>query len=136
MPEHPPATATPRNLRSQSLEWRAAELNRALALVRPVSMSDETASDWLAAAIAETADMSDELFRQGVTEARRACTFHGQLVPAIRAPQKRVDDYRVSIGLAPVGLIEAAKPAMHLEGPRGGARMLGDVIKRLEHGDD
>lgn len=92
-------------------------------------MTDETASDWLAAAIGETADMTDELFRQGVTEARRACTFHGQLVPAIRAPQRRVDDYRQSIGLPAIGQVDAA--VMHLDGPRGGSRMLGDITKRI-----
>ena len=103
-------------------------MNRAFALVRPVSMSDETASDWLAAAIGETADMSDELFRQGVTEARRACTFHGQLVPAIRAPQKRVDDYRQSIGLPAIGQVEAA---LRLDARRGGTVLLSDITKQI-----
>ena len=128
MDEQPLATETPPNSPSQNLAWRAAELNRALALVRPVSMSDETASDWLAAAIGETADMSDELFRQGVTEARRACTFHGQLVPAIRAPQKRVDDYRQSIGLPAIGQVKAA---LRLDARRDGTMLLGDITKRI-----
>lgn len=128
MDEQPLATETPPNSPSQNLAWRAAELNRAFALVRPVSMSDETASDWLAAAIGETADMSDELFRQGVTEARRACTFHGQLVPAIRAPQKRVDDYRQSIGLPAIGQVEAA---LRLDARRGGTVLLSDITKQI-----
>ena len=102
-------------------------MNRALALVRPVSMSDETASDWLAAAIAETSDMSDAMFAQGVSEARKVCTFHGQLVPAIRAPQKRVDEYRASIGMPLLG----QRTQERIEGPRGGTRMLGDVVKQI-----
>lgn len=129
MEEQPLATATPPNSPSQNLAWRAAELNRALALLRPVSMSDETASDWLAAAIAETADMPDALFRQGVSEARKSCTFHGQLVPAIRAPQKRVDDYRASIGMSSISY----KPdnVHQLTGPRRGTGMIGDAVKRI-----
>jgi hypothetical protein len=89
-------------------------------------MSDETASDWLAAAIAETADMSDAMFGQGITEARRSCTFHGQLVPAIRAPQKRVDDYRASIGLPPAGQVPR-----QIDDGRGQTRALGDVVRRI-----
>ena len=129
MDEQPPATATPPNSPSQNLAWRAAELNRALALLRPVSMSDETASDWLAAAIAETADMPDALFRQGVSEARKSCTFHGQLVPAIRAPQKRVDDYRASLGMPSISY----KPdnVHQLAAPRRGTGMIGDAVKRI-----
>lgn len=92
-------------------------------------MTDETASDWLAAAIAETADMTDELFRQGVGEARKSCTFHGQLVPAIRAPQKRVDDYRQSIGLPAIGAAKQAKQAMLARSGDGGALRLADAMK-------
>lgn len=66
-----------------------AELNRAFALVRPVSMSDETASDWLAAALAETSVLDDDEFSECCAAARRECSYHGQIVP--RMMRDKVD---------------------------------------------
>jgi hypothetical protein len=89
-------------------------------------MTDETASDWLAAALAETAPMSDALFRQGITEARQSCTFHGQIVPAVLRPQKSVDDYAKSL----TALDWAGREDNCLSGPSE-AKRLGDVVKRI-----
>jgi hypothetical protein len=106
-------------------------LNRALALVRPVSMTDETASDWLAAAVAETTDLSDDAFRAGVANARKTCTYHGQIIPTIVADASdrgKPDPFAWALAChAPT------MPAMHLDGPTGGARMLGDVLKGIEY---
>jgi hypothetical protein len=60
-----------------------AELNRALALVRAIGMTDEMASDWLAAALGECLHLSDDQFKRGCAAARRECTHHAQIVPTI-----------------------------------------------------
>lgn len=78
------ATATPTGSRSRnSASIRTSELNRALALVRPVGMSDEMASDWLAAALGECLYLTDEQFKRGCAAARRECSHHAQIIPAI-----------------------------------------------------
>lgn len=58
-------------------------MNRALALVRPVGMSDEMASDWLAAALGECLYLTDEQFKRGCAAARRGCNHPSQIIPAI-----------------------------------------------------
>lgn len=58
-------------------------MNRALALVRPVGMSDEMASDWLAAALGECLYLTDEQFKRGCAAARRECNHPSQIIPAI-----------------------------------------------------
>lgn len=73
-------------------------MTRCLALVRPVGMNDDMASDWLAAAAAEVAHLSDFAFREGCAKARRDCTHHGQIIPTLlkageaAAPPYRRDD--------------------------------------------
>lgn len=62
---------------------RDTELLRCLALVRPVGMSDDMASDWLAAALFEVRDMGEAQFRAGCRNARSTCTHHAQIIPAI-----------------------------------------------------
>lgn len=46
-------------------------------------MNDDMASDWLAAAAAEVAHLSDFAFSQGCAKARRDCNHHGQIVPTL-----------------------------------------------------
>lgn len=61
-------------------------------------MNDDMASDWLAAAAAEVAHLSDFAFSQGCAKARRDCNHHGQIVPTLlkaaetAAPQAIRDD--------------------------------------------
>lgn len=62
---------------------RDTELLRCLALVRPIGMNDDMASDWLAAALFEVRNMSDGQFRSACQHARATCTHHGQIIPAI-----------------------------------------------------
>ena len=62
---------------------RDTELLRTLALVRPIGMSDDMATDWLAAALFEVRDLADHQFRAGCRHARQTCTHHGQIIPAI-----------------------------------------------------
>lgn len=63
---------------------------RTLALVRPVGMSDDMASDWLAVALVELRPLTDEQFTAGCGKARAGCTHHGQLVPTILAGASEV----------------------------------------------
>jgi hypothetical protein len=57
------------------------QLAACLALVRPVSMSEEAAAEWLAVAASELAGYQRWLVMSGLTEARKHCTFHGQIIP-------------------------------------------------------
>jgi hypothetical protein len=52
----------------------------ALALVRPVGMSEEAAAEWLAVAAAELAGYDRPLLLSSLGEARKRCTHHGQIV--------------------------------------------------------
>lgn len=89
------------NSQRANLDYRISELNRALALVRPVSMGDDMASDWLAAALGEVADLSEVDFAEGIQRARRECSYHGQIVPTILREHteraKRVAEYGRSL---------------------------------------
>ena len=62
------------------------ELQRAIALVRPVGMTDSAVRDWLTTAVAEVADFAKyrpARFMDAANRARKTCTHHGQIVPAI-----------------------------------------------------
>lgn len=60
-----------------------ALLTSCLALVRPVGLSDDNARDWLRVAAMEVAHVPADMLRDACSEARRTCTHHGQIVPAI-----------------------------------------------------
>lgn len=55
----------------------------ALALVRPVGMSDAAADDWIALAANELRDIPADLLDEAAVHVRRTCTHHGQIVPAV-----------------------------------------------------
>ena len=59
------------------------QLGICLTLVRPVSMSDDMASEWMIVAAGAVADMRPTVFAEGCKEALQNCTHHGQIVPAI-----------------------------------------------------
>jgi hypothetical protein len=46
-------------------------------------MTDEMASDWLAAALGECLHLTDGQFKRGCAAARRESTHHAQIIPAI-----------------------------------------------------
>lgn len=58
-------------------------LTSCLALVRPVGMTAEEAGDWLGVAIGEVAHYPAGVLHEAAVEARRTCTHHSQIVPAI-----------------------------------------------------
>lgn len=73
---------------SPSREWATAEglipqLSACLALVRPVSMSEDAAAEWLAVAASELAGYGRLSVEAGLSDARQRCTHHGQIVPHV-----------------------------------------------------
>lgn len=56
-------------------------------------MSDDFASDWIAAAVAETAHLSDAAFSEAAQRARRECNYHGQIIPAMVKQSAELQEY-------------------------------------------
>jgi hypothetical protein len=110
---------------------RDTELLRTLALVRPIGMSDDMATDWLAAALVELRDMSDGAFHAGCRHARQTCTHHGQIIPAVMAGAREAskpDPFRWALACH-----QPSQPVPALTDGRSGAKRLGDVVKQLGH---
>lgn len=70
-------------------------------MVRPVSMSDEAASDWVAVAAAELSRFPAWWVIGGLKAARLEASHHGQIVPLTMkhmksyAPWMKVSDYTI-----------------------------------------
>jgi hypothetical protein len=76
-----------------------AHLTACLALVRPVGMSDADVGDWLRVAAREVGHLPPELLAEGCAAARRTCTHHSQIVPAIiRETEQRLAIWRKIAG--------------------------------------
>lgn len=60
-----------------------ALLTTCLTLVKPVGMSAEDADSWLTVATGEVLHLPGDILDAACTAARRSCTHHGQIVPAI-----------------------------------------------------
>ena len=72
-------------LKPASVTETIALLSSCLALVKPVGMSGEDAQAWLRVAAGELAHLPSTLIAQGCAHARRTCTHHAQIIPAIIA---------------------------------------------------
>lgn len=59
------------------------QLSRNFALVRPVTMSDDAAAEWIAVAAAEFDGYRLDQLAAALEAARRDCTHHGQIVPFV-----------------------------------------------------
>ena len=70
------------------------ELSACLTLVRPINMSDDAASDWIAVAASQLTDLAPHEVRNGARYARDVCEFHSQIVPAIRKANEGAIEYR------------------------------------------
>ena len=100
-------------------------LSACLALVRPVGMSDDAATEWLTIAATELKDLPAGVLERAAKQARQKCSHHGQIIPAILATQD-VATWRAG---------ESLSRAMRTEPPqlpRGGARQIGS-IKVTDH---
>jgi hypothetical protein len=61
------------------------QLSACLALVRPVGMGDEAATEWLTVAATTLGALPPDMLAKGAEAARKTCTHHGQIVPKILA---------------------------------------------------
>jgi hypothetical protein len=103
------------------------ELQRCLALVRPVGMSDDMARDWLTAAVAEVRNVPLGTLARACADVRKTATHHGQIIPAIMAATAEAtkpDPFAWALACHN----PTKPPAL---GHDGGAKRLGDVVKRL-----
>lgn len=56
-------------------------------------MSDNAASDWIAAAYAETAHLPDHAFTAAAERARRECQYHGQVIPTMLRQSAEIEAF-------------------------------------------
>ena len=87
-------------------------LSSCLALVRPAGMTEDAATEWLAVASQEVANMRPSTFIAACGEARRECTHHGQIVPKILNGKASRAWY--DMGMTP--FLPGPKPAKLIEG--------------------
>lgn len=112
------------------------ELQRCMALVRPVGLSDSAVRDWIAAAAAEVRDFAvyrPERFKAACDSARKSCTHHGQIVPTILKSQ--FHEWEIADGSHRKGLAAICGPrttAPQIGHRGGGAKQIGQV-KALQH---
>lgn len=99
-------------------------LTACLALVRPVGMNDDMATEWLAVAANEVlgfAEQRPEQFMSACGRVRRECTHHGQIVPNIlkgaRCEWERQNEPFLTRA-------QIAEKQRRLELPKGEARLL------------
>jgi hypothetical protein len=70
-------------LRPAPVTETVAQLSTCLALVKPVGMSAEDTQAWLRVAAGELSHLPPDMLERGCKTARKTCTHHGQIVPAI-----------------------------------------------------
>lgn len=105
------------------------ELQRALALVRPVGMTDSAARDWLAAAVAEVRHLPAPLLARACAEARKTVSHHGQIIPAILGSQAVKDNAAHEREIKRMLLDGHEMPGRGVPqlGHRGGAKRIGNL---------
>lgn len=86
--------------KSPSDEWASAErlvpqLSACLALVRPVSMTEDAAAEWIAVAASELAGYRRLSVEAGLSDARQRCTYHGQIVPHVIKYMEEANPWRM-----------------------------------------
>lgn len=111
------------------------ELQRCMALVRPVGMTDSAVKDWLTAAAAEIAEFAHyrpEQFRLAAAAVRKEATHHGQIVPGIL--KRQFYDWELANGDAKRGLAYICGKVERLKlEQRGGAKQIGQVKALADH---
>jgi hypothetical protein len=99
-------------LQPVSPQEATALLTSCLALVRPVGMADSEAGDWLGVAVGEVIHYPAAVLHHAAVEARRTCTHHSQVVPAIiESAEERMAHHRRMAELsAPIDLPQLPPP--------------------------
>ena len=109
------ANASQRDTRAE----RVAILTSCLALVRPAGMSADDVEDWIGVALGEVLDMPLLILSDAAAEARKSCTHHAQIIPAIfkaaagplaykRSIDRFVSDMRPALPAPPIEPLEDA----------------------------
>lgn len=83
-------------------------------------MSDDAAHEWLTVAATELAHMGPATLAAACREARKTCTHHGQIVPAILASDAAKSHRQHQALLGTLG-----------GGRNGGARQIGHVAREV-----
>lgn len=91
-------------------------------------MSEDAATEWLAVAAGEVANMRPTVLKAACAEARKTCTHHGQIIPTI-LHGKTAQGWR-DIGSTPF-LPNAASEVARLADRTGGPRQIGHVAASL-----
>lgn len=78
-----PLNSKPAPLQPSGATEAVALITSCLALVKPVGMSGDDAHAWLIVAAGEVSHLPRDILEAACAAARRTCTHHGQIVPAI-----------------------------------------------------
>lgn len=73
----------PRTVEPTDAGRAVALIGTCLALVKPVGMGDADAKTWLRLAAQEVRHLPIDILTESCAAARKVCTHHGQIVPAI-----------------------------------------------------
>lgn len=89
-----------------------------LALVRPVGMTEDAAAEWLAVAAGELAGYRRGSVLAALSEARKRCTHHGQIVAFVIKHMEDSTPWRLGKPLERVlpGAAKAALPPPEIRG--------------------
>lgn len=113
------------------------ELQRCLALVRPVGMNDAAVKDWLTAAVAEINHLPPNVLAMACDEVRKTVSHHGQIVPAILksfAVRSNAEHEREVKRMLADGHVIAGRNAPQIE-KRGGTNKIGHLKLVEDHRD-
>lgn len=114
-------------------EWASAEgllpqLSACLALVRPVSMTEDAAAEWLAVAANELAGYGKKITEAALSDARQRCTHHGQIIPHVIKYMEDATPWRMGKPLE--RRLPNQPQAKALASPEA-ARVIGDATRAL-----
>lgn len=100
-------------------EQATALLTACLALVRPVGMTEDETEDWLGVAVGEVLGFSLPVLDRACADARRTCTHHSQIIPAVIAAAE-ADTFRApaEFTTAWIGYEGNAVPKPRLPAPK------------------
>lgn len=106
------------------------EMQRCMALVRPVGMTDGAVRDWLTAATAEVvefAQLRPTQFQHACAEVRKEATHHGQIVPGIL--KRQFYEWEIATGRHRKGLAHLCKRLDQIASEQrgGGAKRIGNI---------
>lgn len=97
----PPTNVLPATARSASLPSGASQtdsvavakvhLAACLALVRPVTMTDEAAVEWITVASRELAGFPPSVIEQACSSAKRHCSHHAKILPFVTEECERIE---------------------------------------------